>query len=192
MFTKKKEKSRQELPEVQLSQPAFTDEPADPQGAVDPSTADQQEPAQRDQPDQPDQTQPSEPSEPSKPSDSAEPSEPSELADPIEQAYCLGAGIDADTLARAKAIMADFSASANGRFRPELLQLAIRMLNYDEDIARAREEGAARARAEKSAEAFRARRSAAAEAASLPHLRGCKELSTPLSDSIFSIAREAR
>lgn len=185
MFTKKKEKSQQELPEVQLSQPAFTDEPADRQPEDQPDQSDQPD-------DQADQANQAQPSEPSKPSDPSEPSEPSELADPIEQAYCLGAGIDADTLARAKAIMADFSASADGRFRPELLQLAIRMLNYDEDIARAREEGAARARAEKTAEAFRARRSAAAEAASLPHLRGCKELSTPLSDSIFSIAREAR
>lgn len=100
----------------------------------------------------------------------------------LERAYCLGAGIDDDTLRRAKGILLDIAEAVNaGTFRPEMLQLAIRIINLDRTVEDARREGQEKKR-----------RESAAEAASIPHLGGTKGIGNAASgNSIFDIARKA-
>lgn len=125
--------------------------------------------------------------------DSSGYSQDHEAQDPVEAAYCLGAGIDSETLARAKGILGEIAETVNARtFNPEMLQLAIRMLRYDEAIDRARNEGRAEVQTERIEEAARRRRTKADEASALPHLSGTKGLSSPLGDSIFEIAKGVR
>lgn len=111
----------------------------------------------------------------------------------LEKAYCLGAGIDDDTLKQAKQKLFDIAeAVSSGAFRPEMLQLAIRIINFDRSIEDARKEGEEKGRKESAAESARSRQAAAREAASIPHLRGTKGLgNAAIGDSIFDIARKA-
>lgn len=111
----------------------------------------------------------------------------------VEEAYRLGAGIDSETFAKAKQLIADFGRAASAQtFNPEILQMAIRMLSYDATLERVRKEAYEEGRNEKLTEAFRNKRRAAEEAAAIPHLTGTKGLGTIQTDSIFSIARGAK
>lgn len=108
----------------------------------------------------------------------------------LEAAYCLGAGIDEETFAKAKEILNEITMSVtSNQFNPKALQLAIRLLNYEEELEKARKEGRETGRAEKIAEAFRGKRAKADEAASIPHLSGTKDMGTVRSNSIFDVAR---
>ena len=114
------------------------------------------------------------PEEAALPGNPSEPAEPE--PDPVEEAYCLGAGIDRETLQEAKALIARIAqAASSGKFDPEVLHMALRLLNYDREIENARKSG------NKDKE----------EAASLPHLTGTKGLGSTKGDSIFDIARKA-
>lgn len=111
-------------------------------------------------------------------------------ASALEEAYCLGAGIDAGSLAKAKELLAGIAETVNsGRFSPDNLNLALRMLNIEKLIEEARNEGLAMGRNAKITEAFRNKRNAAAQAASIPHLHGSKSVASPLANSIFEVAR---
>lgn len=140
-----------------------------------------------------------EPEEITEDQESTEPSEPSEepeetpQPDPVEQAYCLGAGIDPETLSNAKALLGRIhQAVASSKFDPELLQTAIRILNYDRDMENALKEGYEKARAEQIADAFRNKRAKAEEADSLPSLGGSKAMGVARKESIFDVARDAK
>lgn len=110
----------------------------------------------------------------------------------IEEAYRIGAGIDEETFNNAKALLNNIAEAVNsGSFNPELIQTALRLLNYDRLVEEARKSGYETGRGEKAAEAFRNKRAAAESAASIPHLQGTKGMASPLSDSIFDLARGA-
>lgn len=79
----------------------------------------------------------------------------------LEEAYCLGAGIDKETLGKAKALLGEIAEAVNSNaFNPQILKLAIRMLNHD-----------------------------SAKAASIPHFSGTKGMVTIGGNSIFDVAR---
>lgn len=149
------------------------------------------------------QTEPSEPSEESGQSEESEQSDNSETSEnsdnseesegamwrAVEEAYCLGAGIDGETLARAKELLKGMGAgSKGGCYSPSALQMALRLLRYDEEIKEAHRRGYEAGRAEEIAAAFRGKRLRAEEAASLPHFGGVPELNNN-ETSIFDIAR---
>lgn len=114
------------------------------------------------------------------------------LSEMVEAAYCLGAGIDAETLSRAKDIIRRITeASTASSFNPEGLQLALRLLSYERDIEEAERRGYEAASTERVAAAFRDRRSRAARTEAIPHLGGTPEGGSP-ADSIFSIANSAK
>lgn len=111
------------------------------------------------------------------------------LRDAIEQAYCLGAGIDTDTLGKAKEIIRTIiDADSDERFNPEALRLAIRLLNYEKSLEEARRKGRDEGRAEEIAASFRGKRAKAKEAAAIPHLGG-KKTQPKTDNSIFDVAR---
>lgn len=111
----------------------------------------------------------------------------------VEAAYCLGAGIDAKTFTKAKALLRELASEADSAgFNPQMIQMAIRLLNYEQTIENARKEGMEAGRREKIAEAFRNKRSAAAEADAIPHLHGTKNSGSTRSNTIFDVARDAR
>lgn len=111
----------------------------------------------------------------------------------IEAAYCLGAGIDADTLARAKEILREITGDETREgFSPSALHLAVRLLDYDRRLEEARQQGIEEGRAERIADAFRDRRSRAEQAAAIPRVRGGEGLGVGAQDeSIFDVARGA-
>ena len=110
----------------------------------------------------------------------------------VEKAYCLGAGIDEETLGKAKQMLGNISESvSSGRFDPDVLQMAIRLLNYDQAIQQAHREGLELGRTENITEIFRNKRDKAKEADAIPHLGGTK-LSTTNCNTIFDIAREVQ
>lgn len=111
----------------------------------------------------------------------------------LEKAYCLGAGINPDTLASAKEKLAEIATAVNNKvFDPELIQTAIKILNHDILLKQAREEGLAEGRNEKIEEFGNRKRKMAEEAAAIPHLHGTKKPESPLgSNTIFDIARSA-
>lgn len=111
----------------------------------------------------------------------------------LEKAYCLGAGIDEETLKKAKEILSEINASVTtGSFSPTALQFAIRLLNYDSDIEEARKRGMEIGRAEQIAEAFHNKRSKAEEAAGIPHLGGTAGIGAAKENTIFDLARQSR
>ena len=113
--------------------------------------------------------------------------------DPVEQAYCLGAGIDEETLNNAKAMLNKIADAVNaGVFNPEVLQVAIKILKYDETLEKTRKEAFESGKAEKIADAFRNKRAKAEEAAAIPHLGGSKEGRTFRNGSIFDLAKDAK
>ena len=126
--------------------------------------------------------------------DSESAQEDSTILEAIEQAYCLGAGIDSTTLSMAKAKIAEIvEAAASNTFSPDLIHIALRLINFDKLINEAHRAGFEEGRNEKIAEAFRDKRKRAGEAASIPHLNGAGDLKAPLgSSSIFDIARDVR
>ena len=111
----------------------------------------------------------------------------------LEEAYCLGAGIEKETLDKAKEVLSRIAESVNnGSFKPEILRMALRLLNYDADIENARKKAMEEARREKITEAFANKRSAAARAAEIPHYSGTKGISGSTGNSIFDMARNAK
>lgn len=176
MFSKKKTTKEKESENLLSSEPLLRDTSV-------------MEPA----PDPSEESENSENSEPSEPSESSEASEPSDLNARIEEAYRIGAGIDDESFAKAKALLDEIRQGVNAAtFQPAMLRLALRLMDYDEAISRARAEGIEQGRNEKIAEAFRNRRNAAREAAEIPHFRGTKGMGTALGNSIFDVARDAR
>lgn len=115
-------------------------------------------------------------------------------ASEIERAYCLGAGIDEVTFAKAKEILEKMAECVYGaKFNPEGLGMALKVLNYDAEVEKAREEGLTLGRSECIAEVFRNRRKAAEKAAEVPHFRGAKGMGSPFQGgSIFDVARDAK
>lgn len=115
-------------------------------------------------------------------------------ASDIERAYCLGAGLDEATFAKAKEILEKMAECVyGGKFNPEGLGMALKVLNYDAEVEKAREEGLTLGRSECIAEVFRNRRKAAEKAADLPHFRGAKGMGSPFQGgSIFDVARDAK
>lgn len=112
------------------------------------------------------------------------------LRDPVEAAYCLGAGIDDETLAKAKEIIAVIAEGhASGAFNPEALRLAVRLLNYEQSVKEARADGYRSGKADSIAEAFRDKRARAREAAEIPHLTGARNIGTAKEENIFNVAR---
>lgn len=113
--------------------------------------------------------------------------------DALEEAYCLGAGIDREALVDAKKKLSEIAEAVNlNRFDPRLIQTALKLINHDRLIEEARNEGREEARADRIAEAFRNKRKKAEEAAAIPHFNGTKGLGNPFNgDSIFDIARGA-
>lgn len=128
------------------------------------------------------------PAAPAAPADERRP-----LKEALEEAYCLGAGISGEELAKAKAKLEEIAEAARGdEFNPEMLQLVLRILNYDRTIEEARRKGYEQGKAENAVDAFRNKRSAAEKAASLPQYGGTKGIGAGrLSDSIFDVARGA-
>lgn len=87
-----------------------------------------------------------------------------DFAEAIKKAYCAGAGIDEATFEKAEAFLRNIAESvAGGKFDPEMIQLAIRMLNFN-----------------------------AERAAAIPHLSGTRRMGTARGDSIFDLARKAK
>ena len=111
----------------------------------------------------------------------------------LEEAYCLGAGIDRQALANAKKKLSEIAEAVNlNRFDPSLIQVALKLINHDRLIEEARNKGREEARADRIAEAFSNKRKKAEEAAAIPHFNGTKGLGNPFNgDSIFDIARGA-
>lgn len=113
-------------------------------------------------------------------------------ADPVEQAYCLGAGIDDETLAKAKALLNKIAdAVVCNKFDPEVLQTAFKILSYEETMDKIRKEAFATGRAEKMAEALRTKREKAEEAEAIPQMGGMKNAGVLRGGSIFEVARGA-
>lgn len=80
-----------------------------------------------------------------------------------------------------------------GKFNPEGLGMALKVLNYDAEVEKAREKGLTLGRSECIAEVFRNRRKAAEKAAEVPHFRGAKGMGSPFQGgSIFDVARDAK
>ena len=125
--------------------------------------------------------------------DNAEkPESEEDLATLVEKAYCLGAGISEETLGEAKKLLAGIAESVNsGKFAPDALQSALKLLNYDKALEEARKEGLAQGRNEKISEAFRDKRRKALEADVIPRLGGAKAIATGRG-SIFDVARGSR
>lgn len=110
----------------------------------------------------------------------------------VEAAYCLGAGIDRETLTKAKAVLKELTGGTKtGGFNPSALQLAIRLLNYDRNLEEARRHGYEAGKAEQIASAFSGKRARAEEVASIPRLRGAKDIGNGPENSIFDVARGA-
>lgn len=110
---------------------------------------------------------------------------------PVEEAYCIGAGIGQEALLKAKALINEVAgAAADGSFSPRILNLAFRMLNYERDVEAARNQGIASAKTEAAAAEAALKESRAARAAAIPRLRSANR-PTPLDNSIFAIAKEA-
>lgn len=96
-------------------------------------------------------------------SEAAKSPEP-DFTEAIKKAYCAGAGIDEATFEKAEAFLRNIAESvAGGKFDPEMIQLAIRMLNFN-----------------------------AERAAAIPHLSGTRRMGTARGDSIFDLARKAK
>lgn len=113
-----------------------------------------------------------------------------EKREAVEAAYCLGAGIDSDTLARAKAILDEIAEClANPAFSPTALHYAVRLLNYEKSVEEARARGYEAGKAESLAAAFRNRRLQAEHAASIPHYNGSRNVGTAREENIFDVAR---
>lgn len=112
----------------------------------------------------------------------------------IERAYCLGAGIDDETFARVKGLLEEIAESVYGnKFNPETIRMAMKAMNYDNDLSKAHEEGLALGRSEAIAETFRNRRCAAGKATEIPHFKGSKGIGNRLQgNSIFEVARGAK
>lgn len=138
-------------------------------------------------------------------SDSANNSEDSEITEKsedterigkeeIERAYCLGAGIDDETFAKVKGLLEEIAESVYGnKFNPETIRMAMKAMNYDNDLSKAHEEGLALGRSEAIAETFRNRRCAAGKATEIPHFKGSKGIGSRLQgNSIFEVARGAK
>ena len=119
---------------------------------------------------------------------------PELTVDALEEAYCLGAGIDPGSLAMAKEKLVEIAeAFSGGKFNPDLIHTAIKLLNHDKLVEEARNKGREEVKAERLADAFRHKRRKVEEAAAIPHFNGTKGLGAPLgSDSIFNLAREAK
>lgn len=170
---------------VEVQQPAPADEkPGETSEATEPE-AEPQEP----------QTTAGKPeSEPEEPQTTAgEPEAEAEEPDPIEAAYCLGAGIDTETLAKAKALIKEFAdATSSGVFNPSVLRYALKLLNYDSDMEAARKETEDAVRARLADSKLSSKQSRAREAASIPHLGGSSGIGTATGNSIFDIAKGVR
>lgn len=105
-----------------------------------------------------------------------ESSHPSPMS--LEEAFCLGAGVDAESFAKAKAIIADIASMVSSQvFSPKLMQLALRLLNYDKTLEEARKEGFERGKKEN-----------LLKAASIPNLGGIRAPNS-MRESIFDVAR---
>lgn len=126
--------------------------------------------------------------------DKAQPESGKPQISALEEAYCLGAGIDSETLVKAKAILTEISTAANAeKFNPTALQLALRLLRYEETVEEAHRRGLEKGRAERMAEIFRDKRARAEEAAAIPHLGGTPGATGARDDnSIFALARGAK
>lgn len=128
-------------------------------------------------------------------SENAENSERQDMSEALEKAYCLGAGIDEETLAKAKEIIEVLSGGNEGSgktlggFNPKSLQMAIRLLRYEDEIEAARRSGYEAARSELIADAFRDRRSRAEQAAAIPHFSGSGNMAPVREESIFDVAK---
>ena len=110
----------------------------------------------------------------------------------LEAAYCLGAGIDEETLGKARSLISEFGAAASGEiFSPEALKMAVKILNYERDIEEAYRRGVEEGRADSVAERSRSARSRIEKAEGVPHFNGSKG-GAPREDSIFDVARKAR
>ena len=110
----------------------------------------------------------------------------------LEAAYCLGAGIDEETLGKARSLISEFGAAASGEiFSPEALKMAVKILNYERDIEEAYRHGMEEGRADSVAERSRSARSRIEKAEAVPHFNGSKG-GAPREDSIFDVARKAR
>lgn len=110
----------------------------------------------------------------------------------LEAAYCLGAGIDEETLGKARSLISEFGAVACGEiFSPEALKMAVKILNYERDIEEAYRRGVEEGRADSVAERSRSARSRIEKAEAVPHFNGSKG-GAPREDSIFDVARKAR
>lgn len=109
----------------------------------------------------------------------------------LEKAYCLGAGIDEESFLKAKHHLSEIAEAVNSKaFKPEMIDLALKLLNLDSLIEDARREGLEQGKKENIAEAFRNKRKKAEEAASIPHLHGSKGLGSSTKGTIFDIARD--
>ena len=113
----------------------------------------------------------------------------SEETDPVEEAYCLGAGIEPETLKKAKELLKEIREEKG--FNPTALQFALRILNYEKSLEEAHKRGLEAGRAEQIAAGFRDKRSIAREAEELPHLGGTKNIGRGSESSIFDVARGA-
>lgn len=113
------------------------------------------------------------------------------MAEALEKAYCLGAGIDSESLAKAKKRLAEIAGALSEKaFNPELIHLALKLDNIDRLIEEARQEGLRQGRGERIEEAFRDKRKRARQAAAIPHFNGTANPESPLGpDSIFNVAR---
>lgn len=138
----------------------------------------------------PDSNDPDNVSSVSPETNSTESDSPSPIS-PVEEAYCIGAGIGQEALLKAKALIKEVAgAAADGSFSPRILNLAFRMLNYERDVEAARNQGIASAKTEAAAAEAALKESRAARAAAIPRLRSANR-PTPLDNSIFAIAKEA-
>lgn len=135
----------------------------------------------------------SEETETSEESEDTESDEEPEEENPIEEAYCIGAGIGNETRMRAKALLKDIADSvSSGRFNPEVFKIAIRILDYDSTIEKVRKEAYEEGNSDRIAEAFRNKRKMAEQAAQIPHFNGLKLTNPFKGESIFDLAREAK
>lgn len=109
----------------------------------------------------------------------------------LEEAYCLGAGIDGETLAEAKKLLEEMGVDPNGPFNPKGLQMALRLLRYDKAVEEARKAGYESGKNEEIASSFRDKRRRVKEAAEIPHLGGTKDIGVAREESIFDLAKRA-
>lgn len=110
----------------------------------------------------------------------------------LEKAYCLGAGIDEESLESIRKVIKDFAdASAGNRFNPDAIQKALKLIDYEKNIEKAYRRGLEEGRSESLTESLKEKRSKLKEAASIPHFGGTKG-SKASESSIFDVARKAR